>query len=419
MFPEERAAQQDDHYRRGLELYRARRYAEALAEFEQLTNPAPLTGQMAVFYRGLSHRAIGLGALRDGRFDLAEQHMRAAMGLIGRQADLSVFLAALYAKTNRHDRCATQMERAAEARPDSVAVCRDLAGALWRSGRRAEAYMTLTAGIRRLGRDARLHSQTGLFHASEERFEEARRCFAAAAEADCTSADAWYYLGLADAAAGDVRAAVRSFQRAFELRSDDLMLAYQLSLAARAAQEAGVPVHVHLPEPRTVPGVSRAGDLARFITTDGDFIEAFLDLPESEVDPEVFQTLLAALKTALAEHPDYADLRLHCCRVLRRLGRPEEAAEHAERAVRINGRYAAALVELAQLYSQRGRMTEAIECLMRAIENGADWPDVHCLAGELMLRCDRREQARQHLERALQLKADYARAAKAYASLAA
>jgi hypothetical protein len=36
-----------------------------------------------------------------------------------------------------------------------------------------------------------------------------------------------------------------------------------------------------------------------------------------------------------------------------------------------------------------------------------------------MLRCDRREQARQHLERALQLKADYARAAKAYASLAA
>jgi tetratricopeptide (TPR) repeat protein len=159
--------------------------------------------------------------------------------------------------------------------------------------------------------------------------------------------------------------------------------------------------------------------LANYVAAESDFVEAFLALPASGADAELFEMLAGILQMALAEHSRYADLHHYCGRVFHRLGRTARALHHTRRAVQINPRYVQALLALARMYAEQDQLARAVETVRRAIECGADWPDIHCLAGEWMIRLRRDEEAQTHLKRALQLKATYPRAAEALASLAA
>ncbi|MDY6914477.1 MAG: tetratricopeptide repeat protein [Planctomycetota bacterium] len=413
------AGGQTADYTEGVRLYRNSRYLQAIKRLESLRVRTDSIGRLAKFYRGMSHRAVGMDALQSGRFDLAERHLRAAAQCLGEQSDLASYLAKLYARTNRHTQCLRQMEQAAASRPDSVSTSRRLAQSQWAAGRRAEAYMTLSAAIRRLGGRAELYMQLGLFHAAEGRLAEARTALVRSVEADCTRYDTHRYLGLAAAAQSDHLAAAKSFQRAVQLQPNNVMLAYQLALAAKAAGEQGHQVAVHLPESVATPSGSRVLELARYVTTEHDFIEAMLNLPESEADGELFDLLAGVVRMALAEHPNYPDLHLCCSRILDRLGQGDEAMDYGRKAIQINPNYTQALLHLAELCAQAGREDEAIGLLQRAIANGADWPDVHCRIGELMKHRNAPNDARKHLQRALQLNANYGRAAEAMASLAA
>ena len=242
-----------DSYAAGIALYRCGRHQQALARFSCLEGREDLIGNLARFYAGLSHRALGIEAMRRGEFAPAEQHLRAAARILGPEADLTSYLAAIYANTGRYRACATEMERAADHKEAPAQTWRKLAQAQWRAGRRAEAYMTLNAALRRFDGSAELNMQLALFYAAEERFEDAHQCFRAAVDADCTNPDAHCYLGLSAAAQGAVLTAAQSLQRAFELRPQDLMLALQLALAAKAAAENGCPLVLRLPEPAPTP----------------------------------------------------------------------------------------------------------------------------------------------------------------------
>ncbi|MHC4294267.1 MAG: tetratricopeptide repeat protein, partial [Planctomycetota bacterium] len=238
-----------DHYARGLELYHRGLYERALSELEPLTAQKNLVGRVARYYQGMSHRALGVEALRKGQFAIAEQHLRVTIDSIGRSSDLSHYLASLYAQTRRYRNCANELEKSTENKADNATAYRRLALGQWRAGRREQAYMTLTEGLRKLANSSQLHLQLGLFHAAENQYTEARESLMSAVEADCDNPDAHYYLALAEAAAGNILPAVRSFQRAFELQPSDLMAAYQLALAAGAAEEAEYRVTLRLPEP--------------------------------------------------------------------------------------------------------------------------------------------------------------------------
>jgi tetratricopeptide (TPR) repeat protein len=313
------------------------------------------------------------------------------------------------------------MEKSALQGDDAVANWRKLALAQWRAGDRTQAYLTLTKAMRKLGPEAQLHLQKGLFHAAEEDFELARQSLARAAEADCTCAEAHYCLGLVASAGGDTRLAVRSLQRAFHLRPADVGIAYQVALAARAAAGNGYHVVVHLPDAcgSNNADTSQVRQLARYVAGESDFVESFLALPVSQVDPELFEVLLGVIQMALAEHPRYADLQFNCARALGRLNRRSEALEFARRAIEINPRYVKALMYLGQLSAEDGNTAEAIQYMQKAIACGADWPDVHCMTAGLMRQANQVASARAHLERALQLNAGYVRAAKELALLAA
>ncbi len=407
-----------EEYARGVAHYRAGRYAEAIAELEGLRQRDGIPERIAAYYAAMSHRALGIAALRDGRYDAAERHLRAAAGRLGPDADLASYLARLYAQTHRYERCAAEVEKVVDAGPDDPDAHRRLAQAQWRSGRRTEAYMSLNAAVDRFGTDANLHLQLGLFHAAEEDFPAAADAFGRAIDADCSSADAHYYLGLCAAADGDAAGACRSLQRAMDLRTGDLRIAWQLSLAARAAGHAGCDVVVHIREGQPADGDSQIRLLARYVTREPDFIDAFLSLPESDADAELFRLLLGVLETALDEHPRYADLHCRCAAVLSRLGRTRPAIEHLRSAVEINPQYLRARVMLGRMLAGVER-AEAVSQLDRAVADGADWADVHCLLGELQSQGNRPKAARGHLERALELNADYTRAVEALESLAA
>jgi tetratricopeptide (TPR) repeat protein len=328
-------------------------------------------------------------------------------------------LADRYARTGRGTDCIRQTEKSLATSGDDVHTWLRHAQAQWRSGRREEAQMTLRQALRHLGAQADLHNQLGLFLAAQGRWTEAQESFAQAIQADCSNPDAHGYHALASAVLNDGTTALRSFQRAYELRPGDMVLAHRLALAAKAAEQQGHRVVIRLPEPTTAPSRSQMGQLARYLTLEGDFVDAFLVLPPSEIDTELFGVLEAALQTALAEHSDYADLHLRTSAVLTRLDRLEEAIHHARSAVAINGRYIRARLHLAKLCTEASLQDEALEHLEQAIACGADWADVHCAAAELMLPRGRMQEAQQHLARALQLNPHYTRAAEAMARLAA
>ena len=410
---------QVDHYTEGLSLYRQGRYAEALDELSPLCEQEGLLSRVARYYHAMSHRAMGIEALRRGEFHQAEQHLHTVVEAIGRCGDMTDYLASLYAGTARYRQCAEEMEKAVQSDGDSASVWRKLALARWRAGRRCEAYMTLAEAIRRVGEESELRVQLGLFHAAEEQYPEARAELNRAVEADCTNPDAHYYLALAAAAQNDIPAAVSSFQRALELRPDDLVCAYQLAIAAKAAEQAGFGVILRLPELLSQPAGSEIRQLARYVCREPDFVDAFLSLPPSAVDDELFDLLGGVLQMAIDEHPAYADLHYRCSRVFHRLGRTDAAIDYGLRALAINPRYIQALIHVGRLYAETSRPQEAIAHLEAAIACGGDWPDVHCLLGELMGRLDARGKARSHLKRALELNATYTRAAKSLELLAA
>jgi len=400
-------------------MYRQGRYVEALDELNYLSDETGLIGRLGRFYRGMCHRAIGVEALSEREFPTAEEHLRSAVDSVGRTGDLAGYLASLYAGTDRYARCAEEMAKVAESDPDSATVRRKLALAQWKEGKRPIAYMTLTEGLRNLGDKCELYLQLGIFHAAEEQYEQARASFAAAVQADSTNPEAHYYLALAAAAQGDVLLAMRSFQRAFELRPNNLILAYQLALAGKAAEENGHSIFLRLPEPVTSSEGPEICQLARYVCREPDFVEAFLELPPSEIDEELFGLLSGVLQVAIDEHGDYADLHHHISRVFHRLGRTEPAIEEAQKALAINPRYVQALIHAGRVYAETHRFKDAIGHLERAVECGGDWADVHCLMGELLREQNELEEARIHLNRALEINGGYVRAAEVLSALAA
>ena len=406
-------------YRRGIAAYLEGDLEQTIDLLSPLAGSADPMARTAAGYVALSHRHLGMTALNSGDFSQAEHHLRSAMKHEGPRADLSRNLAAIYAQTGRYGHCAREMERAAEADDSQVENWRKLAQAQWRAGRRAQAYMTLAAATRRLGPQAELQMQLGLFYCAEDRFAEAMACFDRAAQADSANSQAHYLLGLAAAQQGQLATAVKSLQRAVELRPGDLLTAYQLAQAARAARMAGIDTVVRVGDLSATTTGSQVRQLAHYITIEPEFIEAVLSPKGGKDDPDLLTMLLGVIELALQGHAHYADLHYHAADVLSRLGHTDEAIEHARAAVDVNPHFQRGLVLLGKLYAVAHRRDEAVDCLRQAIADGADYPDVHCLAGELLIHSNDHGEARLHLARALQLKSNYPRAADAMKKLAA
>ena len=408
-----------DDYTRGLASYRKGQYVEAVRRLGGLRGQKGMVGTIATYYHALSHRQLGLEAMSTGDYPAAEAHFREARGGIGRESDLAGYLAKLYARGGRFECCQRQTDLAREQAPDDPETWRRHALAQWRAGRRIEALMTVTEGLRRLGDDPGLLVQMGLFHAGQEQFEAAKASLERAVAANQGWGEAHGYLGLVALSLREPAAAVRSFQRAFELCPGDLVLAHNLALAAKAAQENGLKVVIRLPDSSAPPADSHVLQLAEYVAAEPDFLSAILATPPSLADDQVFGILDRVVTVSLEAHPSYADLHFRRSEIFQRLDRPQESIVSARQALQINPNYLQARVHLGKLLATVGRHRQAARELNKAVAAGADWPDVHYSLADVLAAEGRTNQARDHLQKALKLNAGYRSAADALGKLAA
>ena len=408
-----------DRYARGIRYYREGLWQKAADVLEGLLHCPEAIGRPARYIYSLARRALGAAATARGEFVEAAEHLAGAATAAGLNCGRPSRAFGVLPTPDGMSGCLRQLERAPAAGGGSAGRCRKLAQAQWQAGQREAAYMTLTRGLRRFGSRGGLHLQMGLFLAAEEQYDRARAAMTQAVEADCDDPNAHRCLALVAAAQGDLAESVRAFQRAVELRPDDLLVAYELVVTAGAAADSGLSVRVRLPDPADGPTDERLAALAAYVAAEPDFADALASLPDGRDDDDLLALLAGAVELALVSEPRHADLHRVASQVLARMGQTEAAIEHAHRALSLNPRYLQARVQLADLYAEADRIEEAVEAYCRAVADGADWPDVHFRAAELLLRARRPEEARLHLRRALQLNESYAPAADALAALAA
>ena len=415
----ESSLKRPQRYRCGIAAFLKGDYQEAVDALAPLIDGQDIISKTAKTYLGLAHARLGLASLEGNDFGPAESHLLLALRLGAGSDELHERLADSYWRQGRLDNCCCQMENAVESRKENVRHWRKLAQAQWFAGKRQAAYMTVQKAMRQVGPDAELYMQSGLFKSAEGNHAEARKDFALATDADCCCAQAHVYLGLAAAAASDLPGAIEAFQRALELRPDDIMTAYRLCLALKAARQAGVQIVVRLPDMASAR-LAAVRVLWQYVAMESDFVQAAMcQNADNSDNRKLLELVLWAVHSALDAYPRYADLHMHAARILERLGQYKHAIEHAAKAVSLNPSYAAAYALLGQLHAMVGERQRAIECLNQAFQAGGDWPDVHCLAGELLIEAKATHEARNHLQRAMELKTDYKRAAAAMKRLAA
>jgi len=416
-------------YQLGMSAYNAARYPEAIEHLQQLAaDGQSATAILARFYLGQAHYRLAVALFEQHRFGEATNYFRTAAEINPVGGGFARYLAACYVGTGRFDLAGRELEGLLRQNPDDAGVRIRLALTQYKQGNPLEATTTLREGLRRRPDHAELHYQLGVMLAAADELAEAEQLFHKTIALEPTHAGAYERLAQCCSLNNRHERALRYLEKAHHLEPGDTRVAMQLNLLAQsltAAESvqagAGRPMvewhldqHQHAASRLDQAAIDRLGEV---ILKEPDFVEAFLSLPTSKVDGEIFSALAATLEQALSKHPEYADLHYHCGAVYRRLGRSDEAIAHAERAVQINAKYIKALVLLAELYGQTDRWHDGVERLEQAVRAGADYPDLHYLIGSLYESGQRLDRARAAYRRAIEANGDYQAARKALALL--
>ena len=405
-------------YQSGLAAYETGRFLEAIELLTPVAEGGNLPATLARFYLGQAHMQQGIAELSTGNYSAAAEHLATARTINPDSGSLPRYLADCYIGLGRFDMAAREIEQdRGNATADQPVR---LAHAFFRDGDLHRAIETLQCAIETSNGRADLHYHLGLIHASVEDYGAARTSLIAAARIDSKNPAIARQLALAYAATGDTLGAVACLQTAQQLAPHDANIAWLLTLAVSAARQQGHDIASAPARPILRPAIdSELSDLGEVLAREPEFVEAFLALPASQIDTEIFAVITQTLEKALELRPDYADLHHHCARAYERLGRTEEAIRRADRALQINPRYVQALITLGRLYAETDQASDAEARLREAIEAGGDYPDVHYLLGELLRKRGQPILAAAEYRRALELNSNYSAARKALELVAA
>src|SRR5206468_229603 len=121
-----------------------------------------------------------------------------------------------------------------------------------------------------------------------------------------------------------------------------------------------------------------------------------------------------ALAVAVAENPEYADLRCRYAGLLLETGRADEALDQLTAALRINPRYLEARLLAARaqrllglIYHALGRQDEALRAVRRGLTRDRELPREALDAAAMLLSIGDRAGAESEIQRALSLQPDY------------
>lgn len=408
-------------YRQAVELYNAGQYVEAADLLSQVGHIGGISGHMIKFYHARACRKAAEHHVVRHEFQPAGDYLARANEINPNSPTLVSYLAQCYAQNGQHAEAAEKFRQVADI-PHSSATMRFRAAINEYLAGHTDASIDL---LRQLTQDCPqsfdVAWQLGLILAADGRADQAVRFLTHASMLRPELPDVHTKLALAHGMLGHAAETVSHLQRAHTLDPANHWTLRLLTLSAERAKHFGIEIELNITPIETVAHHDRSSldVLAEKITVDPEFVTAFLDLPPSEMDEEIFGTLLMIVMKALEHHPEFADLHYHCSKVYDRLGQTTQAILHSQQALDINPRFVNALIQVAKLYEKTDRDQLAIDRLQAAIANGANYADVHYMLGRLYHKSGRRDEARTHYQRAISLNSGFNAARDALASLAA
>lgn len=378
-----------------------------------------LLDRVRVHYRATREIRRGVCLLNAREYEKAAVCFDKATALGAVDRSLPSYLAACLVGQGRHADAARALNRTSKGdRSNNTVLIRQ---ALLRraAGCQGEAVAMLRDGLRCTPECAELHFQLGTLLTSMGAYEEAELRFTQAVNIDRNHTAAFVSLAMCCGVRGAPGEALSHLERAQQENPHDARIGSLLAQAARAHQQAGRSpnLRVRMPDEELESDVRGIEELSRVIEAEPDFVDAFLCIPEREVDRGVFAMLLQTIRSALERQPEHAELHYHCGRVLERLGRDEDAILANERAVTIDPRFTRALIELGKLYQRTARTEDATTRLEQAVTAGAEYADVYFLLGRLYQERGEVGRARSAYRRALLINDRYEAALEALASL--
>jgi len=411
-----------ESYREGMRLYQAGAWSRAADRLEPLIHDPDLEGHLARYYHARACRKEAEERIEAGEVSKATGYLRRGLTSHPRCPSLLSYLADCYLRQGEYARAGTELSRLSRMDESNGALKFKEAMSHYLGGRTNQAVNILEELVQAHPNNFDVVYNLGMILAGREESNRAVEYLTKACNLRPEDSTARWKLGLAHGTRGHLTEAVHHLQKAHRLEPDNNWLLCHLTLAVDQARHLGLTMDLataKIDQAADDPGRARLDRLAELIIREPDFVTAFLDLPRTEVDPQIFTELLKILMRALECHPEYADIHFHCSRVYERLNQPQEAIQATQKALDLNPRYVNALIHLAKLYAQTDRDQEAIHRLKTAVTLGGNYADVYYLLGKLYHRQGQLDQARRHYQRALSLNGRYREAREALESLAA
>jgi tetratricopeptide (TPR) repeat protein len=413
--------QEKKGFAEAMSLYRAKAYALAAPLFESMIGTGTLEGHLVKFYHSRSCRLEAERLCGEKNYVEAVQWLRRAMQFSPQSVTLIDFLAKCYVQQENYPQAGQWFHRLTELTPaDSQGILRE-AMSYFLTGNARKAVKILQKALTEQSNNYELNYAIGMILSADDQSMKAIPFLTQACRMRPESVDAQWKLGLAYGLAGQWIEAIHHLTMAHHLEPENHWLLAQLSLAAGQARHQGVEIDIEtlsIPESTADADQESLDQLAELIVRDSDFVTAFLELPGTDIDPQIFSSLLEIIMRAIERHPEYADLHYHCSCVYDRLGESDQAIRESQNALAINPQYMNAMIHLAKLYMRTSRNEEAITRLQGAISLGANYADVHYLLGKLYHRKGSLNEAKRHYEEALKINHNFRAAAEALALMA-
>lgn len=340
------------------------------------------------------HRALGEGRFARGDIAGAEAELRQAVQ--GRSDDLRtrMLLAQVLRRRRNFDDAARELDVVSRGDAEYPGLLLERGMLLQARGDAQGAVSIFRTALARDTNNVELGVNLGAALLAAGAFEDADRQVASIVEQNPNLAEAQYVLGRARLGKGNIVDAVRLLERATELdatRADFRAYAAEANLLraqfSRAAEHA-----------------------SQACTLDPTYARGFWIRGEIRVRQHNAREALLDARRALELDPTFPDAMVTYAEADSQLGQPAAALELYRRALAIAPDRAEWRSRYARLFADAGRDNDALRELEQACRIGDNLPappgwlaEAHRLAGEVAFRASRRDAARQHYRRFVDL----------------
>lgn len=413
----------DREFQGAVAQYEAGKYSEAAAQLEQLVRRAPESFEvhelLGLVYAAQSQNEkanqhlekavrlqpksatartnLGTNLVRLGKFDLAEQQFQKAVALDPRDFEANHNLAEFYVRSNKLSEAMPFLERAQRIDPSSYDNGYDLSLAYLLSGRLSEARQLIKSLASRKD-TAELHNLLGEVEEKDGNFVAAANEFEAAAHMDPSESNMFDW-GSELLLHRTLEPAIQVFRHGTELFPNSPRMAIGLGMALyslgkydEAVKSLLRAADLNPGDPRGYPFLSRAFDSSP--SQAEEVIERFRRFAELQPNNgrAVYYYAMSLWKGKRAQDPSL-DL--------------SQIETLLKKSIALEPGQAEAHLQLANLYSDQKKYSEAIPEYLRARELNPDLADVRYRLAQAYVRVGKKDQAQGEFQVYQQLRAQH------------